>query len=637
MTPERSDSRGGGMAGPTARAPWPGRAMAIVLCTLVATCATAPVGAPRDTGSGDDQEERRAGGPAVADMPAYCSIVGVDKVQLSNATIVTVTANGLLKTEADWQDFVVEDEPGNYDQKETTRFPIRIANARSQVGSFVDIDLYPISHLEITIPPDATEGIGLQLTTVLFTLGTIGQVALTDTDFEWYGGGVSLDILMTENKRGVILIARSDRHMAAAGRPAPARTRVPTPRLGVAYENEQLDVHAIGVTAARLLDEIGQQTGQKMALAQPSPAIASIHLEDMSLPAALEAIARAYGLGVARIDGGYVLAPGWPTGGPAYSFSWQRTFPVHHLAAEQAAELLPNVLDRHIHVDREHNAIVAAGAPPLLDKIAADLAKIDQPYPLIKVESVIVDMSRNYDLAAALDLQFADGNTSLTSVSDTADLRLRIVNLPLRRIRVALSALEERGIVETHAHAHLLTLGGQYSRVFGGVQQYYPYRTTRRGGQEITLRSADVGVHLGAWPSTGGEAGVRCYLRLTASNILSVNPEGLPLIARREAQTSLQLPEGHTVYVGGIELSQKQVQRKRVPLLGDIPLLGHLFRSRRHVTTERSLAIFLTLHTADGAAEPAPPTATTAAQASPAPARAAASAPLPEFERSMDG
>ncbi|MFQ5811272.1 MAG: type II secretion system protein GspD, partial [Armatimonadota bacterium] len=362
----------------------------------------------------------------------------------------------------------------------------------------------------------------------------------------------------------------------------------------------RLDVHAVGVTAARLLDEIGRQTGSKMALAQPSPAIATIHLEDMSLANALEVIARGYGLGVARIDGGYVLAPGWPTGGAAYSFSWQRTFQVQHLPAEVAAELLPNVLDRYIHVDREHNAIVATGSPALLEKIGADIAAVDKRPPLFRVEATMVDMGRTYDLAAELDVRFADGTTSLRSDSGAGDITFRVVSQPLGRIRAGLAALEERGMVETCAESNILARGGQYSWVFGGVQQFYPYRITQpewRGRrQEITLRRTDVGVRLGVWPSTGEQGRTRCYVDLRASNILSVDSEGLPLVASREVRTLMRMAEHETIYVGGIELDQIETRRGKVPLLGDLPVLGRLFRSRRRVTTRRAVAIFLTVH-----------------------------------------
>ncbi|MHC4540536.1 MAG: hypothetical protein ACYS74_12250, partial [Planctomycetota bacterium] len=99
-----------------------------------------------------ESREQRPSRDVVGYMPAYCSCVEVEKMQLANAAIVTVKADGLLKTTADRMDFLEENEPGEYDTRAITRLPIRLENARSELGSFVDINLYPISHLEIVIP-----------------------------------------------------------------------------------------------------------------------------------------------------------------------------------------------------------------------------------------------------------------------------------------------------------------------------------------------------------------------------------------------------------------------------------------------------------------------------------------------------
>jgi hypothetical protein len=537
--------------------------------------------------------------------------VEVEKMQLANAAIVTVKADGLLKTTADRMDFLEENEPGEYDTRAITRLPIRLENARSELGSFVDINLYPISHLEIVIPPDAKEGIGLELTVVLFTPGYARRIELTD--FYHYGylsytgsraaRDVPVEILMSEDQRAIIVIARSDRYIDVEREREPQRIRAPRARLDVGYENGLLHVHAVSVTAAQLLDEIGNQTGTNVSLAELSPAVASMHLENMTLEDALESVARAYGLVIGRIDGGYALAPGWPTSGAPYNFSVQRSFPMRYLRAEEAADLLPNVLDRYAHVDRDHNAIVATGSPALLEKIGADLAVIDKPPPLIEAEAIVVDTARDYDLIRELNLQFADGTTSLAWASGTGDITFRVVSDPPQRVRAALSALEQRATVNTRARVRVKAWNGEYARVFSGVLQYFPFRTTRGEGrrQEITLRRAEVGVRLSGWFYTGGAGAILSRIYFRANNIVSVSPEGLPFVATRYARALFQLADGDTIYIGGLTLTQSATRRTKVPVFGDLPLLGGLFQSRHQTVDERSLAVFLTVRVADDA------------------------------------
>lgn len=577
------------------------RTVGLLLCIL----SVAPV-----TAQGR-QEPRLPSGGAVGHMPAYCSCVQVEKMQLTNAAIVTIKADGLTKTTAKRMDFVEEDEPGEYDTKAITRFPLRIENARSQLGSFVDINLYPISHLEITIPPDAKEGIGLELTVVLFTPGYARLIDLTD--FEYYGRldytgsgagqDVPVEILMSEDQRAIIVIARSDRYIDVERERQAQRIWAPRARLSVGYENDLLFVHAVGVTAAQLLDEIGNQTGKKISLPEASPAVASMHLEGMTLQDALKSIARAYGLVVGRIDGAYALAPGWPTSGAPYRFSAQRSFPMRYLRAEEAADLLPNALDRYTQIDRDHNAIVATGAPELLEKIGADLAVIDKPPPLIEAQAIVVDTARDYDLIRELNLQLAGGTTSLAWASGTGDINFRIVRDPPQRVRAALLAMEQRGIVKTRAQARVTAKNGEYARLFSGMLQYFPFKTTPGRGrrQEIALQKAEVGVRLSGWFHTSGTGAILSHLYLRANNIVSVSPEGLPLVATRYAQTRLQLADGDTIYVGGLTVTQNETRHTKVPVCGDLPLLGALFRSSHEAVNERSLAVFLTLRIADDA------------------------------------
>jgi type II secretory pathway component GspD/PulD (secretin) len=69
---------------------------------------------------------------------------------------------------------------------------------------------------------------------------------------------------------------------------------------------------------------------------------------------------------------------------------------------------------------------------------------------------------------------------------------------------------------------------------------------------------------------------------------------GLPTTSTRRAETTLLLRDGETLLIGGLKLQQQDTLTRKVPILGDLPLIGGLFRVRtqRHTTTE--LAIFVT-------------------------------------------
>jgi type IV pilus assembly protein PilQ len=69
---------------------------------------------------------------------------------------------------------------------------------------------------------------------------------------------------------------------------------------------------------------------------------------------------------------------------------------------------------------------------------------------------------------------------------------------------------------------------------------------------------------------------------------------GDPTILKREAETDLLVPDGHTAVIGGIYFRNTGRNIDQVPLLGDIPILGVIFQHRKSSDTRSELVIFIT-------------------------------------------
>ncbi len=70
---------------------------------------------------------------------------------------------------------------------------------------------------------------------------------------------------------------------------------------------------------------------------------------------------------------------------------------------------------------------------------------------------------------------------------------------------------------------------------------------------------------------------------------------GVPSIVTRQVQTEVEINSGDTIVIGGLKSSEKQVTVRKVPILGNIPLLGVLFRFKKTISIERTLFLFVTL------------------------------------------
>ena len=92
-------------------------------------------------------------------------------------------------------------------------------------------------------------------------------------------------------------------------------------------------------------------------------------------------------------------------------------------------------------------------------------------------------------------------------------------------------------------------------------------------------------------------------------NVVNLGASGAPpAINRRSAETDVLINEGDHLVIGGIMTSVQTEEIRKVPMFGDVPLLGWLFKQRGTQQTRRELAVFITpMVLKDTSPEPAPP------------------------------
>jgi type II secretory pathway component GspD/PulD (secretin) len=82
--------------------------------------------------------------------------------------------------------------------------------------------------------------------------------------------------------------------------------------------------------------------------------------------------------------------------------------------------------------------------------------------------------------------------------------------------------------------------------------------------------------------------------------------DGVPVVDTRRAMTSLMLRDGQIVIIGGLRRQEQTKEVRQVPILGDVPIIGHLFKNRTNVTHNSELVVLLSPHVDKGGPLPAP-------------------------------
>ncbi len=119
---------------------------------------------------------------------------------------------------------------------------------------------------------------------------------------------------------------------------------------------------------------------------------------------------------------------------------------------------------------------------------------------------------------------------------------------------------------------------------------------TSSGNDYSNYDFKDVGVTLKITPQINQQRFVRLKLEQEVSSIYEQEVIGLPTTRKRIAKTTVIIKDGHTIVIGGLIDESLNKIDSQVPLLGKIPILGWLFKSRENNTSKTNLFIFLTPH-----------------------------------------
>lgn len=533
----------------------------------------------------------------------YCNIVAVESRRVGNAVQVTIRADGLMRLQFDPERYVdvarAEQGSGGDPRKPVLEIPFRVTNARSQVSSFVDVGIYPVSHVEVSLPSDTPDGLGVDVKVVLFSPGVLrsGRVGGEEVDFSGIPyPGPTFSVQQTQDQRSLILLVTSDRRTLP-----PVQRRKPgeaTPsELRVESDGDTVSIFALNADLRELLREFTLQTGEVVLVDPDLERAVSLCLQEVSPAEALQAIAAGYGLELGRTNGSWAIAEGTVGSMNTYLESSFQKIALNHITAASARNSLPEFLLKYLRVNASENSLTVIGPPPLVQKVREDLRKIDQPVPHVQIDALIVEITDTRESEKVVRLLVTDAHNTARVNTGTGDITYQIFGGARTDIEARLRALEAEGKVRIRATPTAVALNGQRARIFSGQQRYIKADYFEEWSQAFITRviPVDVGVSLemNCWVGAEGTILATVVPQVTAVAELDV-VTGLPTVSTRRAETTVLLRNGETLFIGGLKLQQEDRITRKIPLLGDLPLIGGLFRARAQRRTSTELAIFLT-------------------------------------------
>ncbi len=160
-------------------------------------------------------------------------------------------------------------------------------------------------------------------------------------------------------------------------------------------------------------------------------------------------------------------------------------------------------------------------------------------------------------------------------------------NLTLR-----LSAAESTGDVKIISSPRISTLDNRKARIQQGVS--IPISVVSAAGVNTQFFSADLSLDVTPHVTRDGHIKLKLDITKNEPDFGNTGANGNPTIQKKEAHTELMIRDGDTTVIGGIYTRTTSKSYKKIPLLGDIPILGWLFKSRSQQDNRSELLIFIT-------------------------------------------
>jgi pilus assembly protein CpaC len=231
------------------------------------------------------------------------------------------------------------------------------------------------------------------------------------------------------------------------------------------------------------------------------------------------------------------------------------------------------------------NVLQIAGNQQVVLKVT--VAEVDRT--VVKQLGINLDVSSGGLITSIVNspnttLGDVSGATPLTTISAGATLG------PLS-ISATLKALERRNALRTLAEPTLTAMSGQPAEFLVGGET--PYNTSDGNGHVI-VAFKEYGVKLNFTPTVKSNGLVGLLIDTNVSE-----PAGGGAITERGAKTTVELPVGCTLAIGGLLQENEKHELAQMPGLGDIPILGALFRSRDYIHEQTELVIMVTPTLAD--------------------------------------
>ena len=362
--------------------------------------------------------------------------------------------------------------------------------------------------------------------------------------------------------------------------------------LSIEVGPEGVSAYAVSCDAHLFFATLAKKTGLRMIVDDTVKRKLTVNFTGAKLTDIINDIVTAYGLACSDVDGIFMVSEGIPRTPSSYLLSDIDSIQTRYVLPSRAKALLPVFLQDHVKTNSDQNSVILSAPLPVLEKFRDDIQQFDIPAAQIMIEVLMVEFTDSSLDRFDLELNWDNGGIAGQLLSSIGQIAVKgIAGLP-QDFSARIDALKAAGKARIRAHPRVATVSGQTATIFIGQQRYVSTPIERSGRSTNYI---DAGVRLVITPYTGGTGDILVELQPEVSTMSAVDPvTHLPDKTTRTAETMVLVPDGETIIIGGLMLNELHASKRKIPILGDLPLIGKAFTAKNMDEKHTELVLFVT-------------------------------------------
>ncbi len=383
------------------------------------------------------------------------------------------------------------------------------------------------------------------------------------------------------------------------------------------FTGKRLTLYVKDADLTDIIRMIASQFDLNILATQDVKSVVTVRLNDVPLRLGLDALLKAGLCNMVEDKQGIIVVK--PEKKQMFGETEVRVFELNYAEAIDVVKIVPKMLSSIGNVDvgyrrvadaggsNRANMVVVTDIPEAVDRVAEFLASFDRPLPQVMIEAKFVETttSANDNFGVQWNLSLA-ANTVAPNIGTEPALPLIFNNIvfgkiTLTALNAALDLLQTRGNSRVLANPSTLTLDNHTAIVSMGTD--VPVRELssdpKTGLVLATWRTRSVPIKLEVTPHVTSDGQVNMKVAPSVEAItgwVGSADDQRPIISRRSAEADIAVGDGEVAVIGGLTRDEENKIVSKIPLLGDIPILGHLFKKTTISHTKSDLIIFIIPH-----------------------------------------